>query len=156
ALTWYRRAVRDAYARHPITARASALNNLGIFYSGIARYDSAMCYYHSALQVLGSITADTILYCSIQDNIAQEHERTGDCAFALKTYRFNDGMYEKWKRLKRIIPNRLRLMNALRKTGHNNIDADIQRLNDFIEENRKSLDEEDVLKFYQFAKTYFF
>lgn len=156
ALHWHRWALTEAHAHMKNVAQASACNNLGFFYSNTGRYDSAMHYYHRALSLLGGIKHDTILYCSIQDNIAQEHERVGDHAFALNTYRFNDQVFTRRKRLNRILVNRVRLLRAEQRAGQGDVALGIAQLADFVEQHSAKLAGYDVLKFYQFAKDYFF
>jgi len=156
ALHWHRRAIAEAFARLQNVAQASACNNLGFFYQTIGSHDSAMHYYRLALSVLGSIQSDTVLYCGIQDNIAQEHERVGDYAFALNTYRFNDQVFTRLKRLNRILVNRIRLLKAEHRAGQSDVAEGIAQLADFVERHKKDLMSRDVLEFCQFAKDYFF
>lgn len=152
---WYRQALSEAYARCNAPGQASALNNLGFFYSELGHADSAMYYFQFALRTLGSIKLDTMLYCSISDNIAQEHERKGDYGFAIRTYRLHDTIFSRRKRWNRILLNRIRLLNAAYMLGHTGVAGDINHLANFVEQHRPNLLDRDVLRFYKFAKDFF-
>lgn len=158
SLLWYRKALAEAFAHHAQIGRASAMNNLGVFYSRTGRYDSAMVYYRNALQTLGGLERDAVLYCSIQDNMAQERMRVGDYAAALSVYRFNDTVYTQRNRYKRVAGNRLKILEAEKKMGNRDIAPGIERLRLYVEDARSSqhLAAQDAVEFYQFAKNYFF
>jgi|GEM_PF-2173746 hypothetical protein len=158
ALYFYRRSAMETRERGNRTGYASALNNIGVYYSQTTNYDSAMVYYNMSLNALEGIEADPILFCSIHDNMAQERERQGDHQYALRVYQFNDKIFTRYKRINRIVLNKMKLLNARRKTGHDQIDHQIDSLERFINDHQKELtyNTESVLSFYQFAKTYFY
>jgi len=157
AFYFYRRSLTENRGLK-IVGYASSLNNIGVFYSQTSQYDSAMVYYQMALNVLGGIDMDRGLYCSIQDNIAQERERLGDYQFAFRVYQFNDKVFTRLKKVKRVIYNKIKLLNAWRKTSRSNIDLQIDSLDRYIRNHEKELihEAESVLSFYRFAKTYFY
>ena len=157
ALYYYRCSMMEARVIDAV-GYASSLNNIGVFYSKVSNYDSAMVYYQMALDALGQIDLHPILFCSIHDNMAQGYERQGDYQRALQIYQFNDRIFTKYKRANRIVLNKIKLLNARRKTGHHHIAPQIDSLNRFINDHQKDLSSsiESVLSFYRFAKTYFY
>ncbi len=155
ALYWYRLAKDEAFAYHSSIARASSLNNIGVFFSRTGLRDSAMQYYRQALRTLEKGASDKILSCSIHDNIAQERELEGDYSTALRTYRFNDSVYTLLDRPSRLVANRIRLLQALRKTGKSDIRAEIEQLNPYVVHNHNRLTDQDRIGFFLFAKNYY-
>jgi len=154
-LHWLRVAKNEALAYHSNVGQASALNNLGVFFSRMGLRDSAIYYFRNALRTLGSGAPDQILSCSIHDNIAQERERDGDYRTALRTYRFNDSIYTLRDRPARFVSNRIRLLQVLRKTGKPDIRTEIEHLNRYVVHNRERLTDQDRIGFFRFAKNYF-
>jgi DNA-binding CsgD family transcriptional regulator len=153
---WHRQAILEAHTRLSHIAQASSLNNLGFFYSKTGRPDSAMFYYEAALRTLSrSGRADKILLCSIRDNIAQEHERTGRYAAALDIYRSNDTVFSQRNRWQRILPNRFRQIQVRKKMGGAGVDEGIEALRVLVQEHRGEMPDDQVLAFYEFSKNHF-
>lgn len=155
ALHWYRLALQEAYLHHDHAGRASALNNLGMFYAQLAQYDSASAYYHQALQVLDA-GKDPTFYCSIRDNIAEERLRQKDYAFALQVYQANDSIFVLYSRPGRIVLNRIKWMKVRREMTHADLRADLKQLEEYVGQHQSVLKEEVIITFYQFAKNYLF
>lgn len=154
ALYWYRKSLAETKDLNAVS-HASSLNNIGFFYSKTNQPDSAMAYYEDALTTLGGIQPDTILYCSIRDNIAQEREKRKDYAFALEVYQFNDQIFTEKKRPNRIVPNRIRLLRSKFHVDGSDIAPEIERLAAYVKQNDNELKEQNILDFLQFAKDYF-
>lgn len=155
ALFWYHQARVEAKLYYGKPAQASSLNNLGVFYTRTGQSDSALYYYNLATTVLGGIAHDSILYCSIRDNLAQEQVNKGNYASALPTYQFNDSIYVREGRWSRVLANRVRWLTAKQHIGLP-IAKEIEALEQFVMAQKKQLRDEDILTFYKFAKAYFF
>lgn len=152
---WDRRAMDEASASLGNIAEASALNNLGVHLAKYQHYDSAVHYYRLALETLGNMENNRVLYCSIQDNIAQERERQGDYEYAYTIYRFNDSVFIRHSKLHRVVPNRIRLLEAARKLHRPEFRQELEKLARFVEEYYNHVHVRDRLEFYQFAKNHF-
>lgn len=154
ALYWYRKSLSEAKYLNP-PPHASSLNNIGFFYVKTNHLDSAMIYFQDALKTLGGIQQDTMLYCSIRDNIAQEREKRKDYAFALNIYQFNDRIFQEKKRPNRIVPNSIRLFRARYHLDGSDIGPEIEQLAAYVKQNKTDIKQQLILDFLQFAKDYF-
>jgi len=139
----------------PMVAQASTENNIGTHYANIGIKDSALIYFNKALNLIGIMENDSVLYCSINDNIAQQSELNGDYASAIKTYRYNDFIYLKTHRTNRYVINKVRLLEALYITNSGEMEQQIDSLDNFIDSNRVGVRLSETEKFYKFATTYF-
>lgn len=155
ALFWYHQARMDAKRYYGQPAQASSLNNLGVFYAKTGQSDSARSYYNLATTVLGGIRNDSILYCSIRDNLAQEQVNKGNHALAISTYQFNDSIYVREARWSRVLANRVKWLTAKQHLGMP-IAKEIEGLEQFVKTKKKYLKDEDILSFYELCKKYFF
>jgi tetratricopeptide (TPR) repeat protein/DNA-binding CsgD family transcriptional regulator len=157
ALTYYNMAETEARSTNNANiAEASTQNNIGFFYSNIGKNDSALKYFNLSLQTLNGPKYDTVLFCSINDNIAQLFEKKNDYATAIKTYRFNDRFYLSVHRENRYFINKVRLINALDKTGNPEAGVQINAAMNFRDSNFTKIKLPEQLKFYKLAADYYF
>lgn len=157
AIIYYRKAKKEApNAVKPNIAKASAANNLGIYYQNLNKLDSAQYYYNLALNEHSKNTVDSILFCAINDNIAELAKMKGDYATAIKTYRYNETVYKSSHRVNRFFINRVKLLSVLYKSENLNIDKEINTLTNFIDTTKAYINIHEIGVFYSFASDYFF
>ncbi|HUR29870.1 MAG TPA: hypothetical protein VMZ69_00490 [Saprospiraceae bacterium] len=154
AVYYYRKAIEIAVNDSP-TAVISSINNLGVFYHGIAMYDSAKVYFEKALQMMGSENNNVGLHCAILDNLAQLDLHSEKYWPALKTFQFNDSVYLSRNLHNKYVINKVRLMETMLKLDLPGIQEEILSLQFFINRFSIHIKPKEVLKFYRFANEFY-
>lgn len=154
AQIYHRKAISVADRDTPI-AKASARNNLGVFYFETQQYDSAYFYFQKALELLGDRRNHMGLYCSIQDNIAQLEILQGDHRNALVTFKYNDKMYDSLENHQKYLTNKIKLLETMEHLKLPGIDEQINEVTRFTNQHRLQLQAKDVLRFFRFAADYY-
>ena len=154
AIVYYRKAINVASLDSRIS-QVSANNNLGVFYNDIAEYDSARYYLYKALDMLGDRNNHIVMYCAIQDNLAQLSIHEGKYEPALNTFRYNDSLYFERKNWEKFLTNKIRLMELMDRMDLPGLDGQINQVESFIKQHEIDVVSKDVLKFYKFAGKYF-
>ncbi len=145
---------------------AAALNNIGIYHSRLNHADSSMYYYNQAIIALKSGRIDSLLQCSIRDNIAEEYMKNGQYQEAVSVYRSNDSITfqlsesdkyknDEYRKYHRYITNKIKLADALEKRGAGGAEKQLNELHHFIKGHYSYENRQEMLDFYKFATGYF-
>ncbi len=153
---YYFRKAMDAARQDSRNAFSSSHNNLGVFYQKLEKYDSARVYFEKAKTILGDYNQQINLYCAIMDNLAQLDMVNGEYRNPLKTFIFNDSVYQVKKQSRRYFNNRLRLLDAMQHLGLPGIEHMIDSLLVFSDRNNIEIKPEEEMEFYRFAYQWYF
>lgn len=135
---------------------ASALNNLGYFFSHTGAPDTARYYFEKALLKHGKRESDIGLYCSIIENIAHLDVVNGNYDQALQTYRFNDSVYYAISLTESYVYNKVRLLKVLQLHEPAAVHETIIELQNYIDLPGKKIPDRYLLEFYLFANDFYF
>ncbi|HEX5111923.1 MAG TPA: hypothetical protein VFV79_03695 [Saprospiraceae bacterium] len=137
-------------------AFVSSYNNLGVFLLNEEKYDSAKYYFELALQILADRNQSIMMFCAIQDNLAELAILENDYAAALKTYQFNDSVYIARNIPTKYAANQVRMMQAMEKLNRPGIEPMIYALDAYRKQQHHKLQAEVTLDFFRFAERYCF
>ncbi len=151
ALLYHRKAIAVA-DQDMYVSKASARNNLGVFYSNIKQDDSARYYFIQALDLLGDRKNHIGLYCAIQDNIAQLSIRQGKYQTAYQTFSYNDSVYTVMQNHQKYVSNKIRLLETMKQLKLTGLKQQMDNLMPYINLHRFNIQSRDVLAFYRFAQ----
>jgi len=153
--TWYfRKAMNEAIlVSQPATS--SSYNNLGVYYQGIEKFDSARVYFEKAKSTLADPKDQINLYCAIMDNLAQLDMHDGEYKNPLKTFLYNDSVYHTRQQAWRYFSNKIRLLGAMEHLGMPGMDKIMDSLTAFAVRYNVEIRTEEELKYYQFAYNWY-
>jgi len=137
-------------------AFTSSYNNLGVFFLNEEKYDSAQFYLELAQTTLGNRKNSIMMYCAIQDNLAQLSIREGDYATALETYEYNDSVYSERDVPTKYVANKTRMMQARHVLHLPGIENMIAETDTYRKQQRQKIQTETTLDFLRFADLYYY